>query len=226
MDVLKMGSGHRAAGINCQDAIGRYKDIVKIVCDGCSEGIHSEIGSTLFCKKFIEKYQMFFEMGKDIDVKSLIYVVMDELVESFGNTLNDIKNYLSFTTIIFEHKPNSDVSHVYYCGDGYIIEEKDGDIIFYKLDCGEYPMYLAYNYVPGEALKHYKDGCSIGIYEIDAHSRVGVASDGIRFIADRDDADTLKTEFKNILKSGKEIKMKLFFNRNDNIFLDDFSIVY
>lgn len=227
MNVLKMGNGHKINGINCQDATGQYKDILKVVCDGCSEGVHSEIGAKLFCKMLIEKYRRFYEMGKKyINVPELITTVMDELVNMIGKTPQDIKDYLSFTILVMEKIPDTVYSYVYHCGDGYILYDAGDGVQFKKLDCGEYPMYLAYNYIPGDMMKQYKDGVLISTYESESYKNVGVASDGIRFVVERDDGDPLKEEFKTILNSGKDMKMKLFFNRNENIFQDDFSIVY
>ena len=37
MNILKIGKNHIETGMNCQDAIGRYGEELKIVCDGCSE---------------------------------------------------------------------------------------------------------------------------------------------------------------------------------------------
>ena len=74
-------------------------------------------------------------------------------------------------------------------------------------------------------MAEYQDGVDISTIEFENVGNVGVASDGIRFVADLDDSDQLKQEFKDILLSGKDIKMKLFFNRNEKVFQDDFSIV-
>ena len=44
MFVNKMGAQHLDYGKNCQD-YGLEKDCLKVVCDGCSEGAHSEVGA-------------------------------------------------------------------------------------------------------------------------------------------------------------------------------------
>lgn len=226
MNVSKTGYLHSQIRMNCQDATGSFNNRIKVVCDGCSEGKHSEVGAKLFCKLFIDKYIKFASMKKKyISVPALMMTVMDELVTMVGNNPNDIKDYLSFTIIIVENFYNSNYHVAYCCGDGYIVTQKDEDSVgFEKLDCGEYPKYLSYNYINGDDMKSYSDGVTIDTYEFDDYLNVGVASDGIRFIVDSDDID-LKNEFVNIIKSGKDMKMRLFFNKNENKLKDDFSIV-
>jgi len=226
MNVLKMGFSHREGSINCQDATGMYDNYFKVVCDGCSEGKHSEIGAKLFCKMIVDKYANFMRKGKKyIDIPALMMTVMDELVQLIGDDPDDIKDYLSFTTLVVEKDRESNNAWVHYCGDGYIIVDKDESISFRKIDCGKYPKYLAYNYVNSSYMAEYQDGVDITTIEFEGVGNIGVASDGIRFVADLEDSNPLKQEFKDILLSDKDMKMKLFFNRNDKIFQDDFSIV-
>lgn len=228
MNVVKMGTAHKQVDMNCQDATASLGNRLRVVCDGCSEGKHSEVGAKLFCKVLINKYAYFLNKGKDqIDVVSLMMSTMDELVKLFGDDPQDIKDYLSFTTLVAEKNPEINGFYVYYCGDGYVIENRDGQSVsFQKLDCGEYPMYLAYNYISENSLKAYGTGVKIGILEFCNCYNIGVASDGIRFVADMEDENPLKKEFKEILLGGKDMKMKLFFNRNSAVFQDDFSIVF
>lgn len=228
MNVLKMGTGHNQKGINCQDATGILGNRLKVVCDGCSEGNHSEVGAKLFCKMLTRKYANFVNNGKkNIDVPALIMAVIDELASLFDYNPQDIKDYLSFTILVVEKMPESNDFYVYYCGDGYVLINKDGyGVVFQKLDCGEYPEYLSYNYISSDKLAKYGDGVKIHTLEFECYCNIGIASDGIRFVADLPEDDVLKNEFKKILFDNKEIQMKFFFNRNAKIFQDDFSIVF
>ena len=106
------------------------------------------------------------------------------------------------------------------------LRANDEGIHFEKLDCREYPKYLVYNFIDPSYLKQYKDGVGIDHHHFGDAKNVGVASDGIRFVVDRPDDDLLKKEFIDILKSGKEIQMKRFINRNPKVFQDDVSIVF
>lgn len=252
MNISKTGTLHKQLDINCQDATAEIRDesgtILKVVCDGCSEGKNSEVGAKLFCKVLANKYVKFLSRGKSIhyiDTAALIKIVMDELVELIGDKPQDIKDFLSFTILVvergsyFENETREEqISFnkanggeywytLYYCGDGYVIINKDNKISFKKIDCGDYPKYLAYNYISKDYISQYQNGVRIDSECFDNDCiNVGVASDGIRFVADLPDDNPLKKEFSDILLSQKDVKMKLFFNRNANMFQDDFSIVF
>ena len=226
MNILKMGYDHMIYGVNCQDSTVEYKNI-KMLCDGCSAGKHSEVGAKLFCKIFVDKYKKEVEeYGNDVCTYYLLNSSMEQLLNIVGDDLENVKNYASFT--IFNIIKNKDFYDIYFCGDGYIILIKDNNVEYIKIDCGEYPEYLVYNICKDrEQLKQYKDGVIVHnyMYNIDDYDAVGVASDGIRFIADRPDDDPLKIEFNNALLSGKDIKVKLFINKHKEVFKDDVSIL-
>lgn len=228
MKVVKIGSHHIKNNTNCQDAAGSVGNRFKIVCDGCSEGLHSEVGAKLFCKMVCQRYGYFISKGKtNIDVKGIMYSVMDELVRMIGDNPQDLKDYLSFTIIATEKFKDTNDYILYHCGDGYVVYfwEEYQSVNYRKIDCGEYPKYLVYNYVSGEYMKHYSDGVRIETVEIEDAPTVGVASDGIRFVADLPDDDPIKKEFNKIIFTQKDLRMRLFVNRHPEIFKDDFSIV-
>lgn len=212
MFINKIGMEHLESGMNCQD-YGFEGDRFSVVCDGCSEGKHSEVGAKIFC--YLKKER---DMTTDQSFASAIKL--------FGDYPSVLKDYMSFT--VLELKIWDDALWVItYCGDGYIIlQDHDGNITFEELSDGEYPKYYIYNYVPPEYLKHYKDGVSFSqkTYSKEKYAKIGIASDGLRYILQAD--EELKQEFINCLKSGKELKTKLFINRNHKIFKDDVTIVF
>ena len=61
MFINKMGFEHKEYGVNCQD-FGVETSKVKCVVDGCSEGLHSEIGSKLFCELLMEDFPGVFQI--------------------------------------------------------------------------------------------------------------------------------------------------------------------
>lgn len=211
MFINKIGMEHLESGMNCQD-YGFEGEWFSIVCDGCSEGKHSEVGAKLFCQLY-----------KDyVDAED----VFNELSGLFFQEVKQLKDFLCFT-ILRLCKDNKKYFEVSYCGDGYIIlQDHNGNITFEELSDGEYPKYYIYNYIPPEYLKHYKNGVSFSqkTYSKDEYVKVGIASDGLRYILQAD--EELKQEFIYCLKSGKELKTKLFINRNHNIFKDDVTIVF
>lgn len=211
MFINKVGYEHKESGINCQDygfeETGNY-----IVCDGCSEGKHSEVGAKIYC-------HLAGSCALDAEY------AFCKMIDLFGKNSSTLKNYLSFT--ILELSDTSDEWLIDYCGDGYIIlQDNDGNITFNELTDGEYPKYYVYNYIDKECLKHYKEGVEFGHVEYgkDQYRKAGIASDGLRFILQAD--EDLKKEFIECLKSGRETKVKLFINRNHKIFKDDITIVF
>lgn len=145
MFINKIGYDHLQYGMNCQD-YGLELDDFKLVCDGCSEGLHTEVGAKLFC--YMMKY--------NINISEAFY----KLAVMFGNTVDDMKNYLCFTTVYAYESIFSFI--LKYCGDGYVIlEDIDGNITFEELTDGEYPKYYIYNYIDKKHLKHYAEGISV-----------------------------------------------------------------
>lgn len=211
MFINKIGMEHLETGMNCQD-YGFEGDRVAVVCDGCSQGKHSEVGAKLYSYLWGE---MEF---------SHIYC-FQKMIGIFGKSKNVLKDYMSFTILHLIY--GSDESIVQYCGDGYIIlQDHDGSITFEELSDGEYPKYYIYNYIDPQYLKHYKDGVSFSqkTFSKEEYAKVGIASDGLRYILQAD--EELREDFINCLKSGKELKTKLFINRNHKIFKDDVTIVF
>lgn len=211
MFINKIGMEHVENGMNCQD-YGFTKDNVSMVCDGCSEGKHSEVGAKLYCYLIKDRLYM-------------LWNGFEKLVNFFGKEPKTLRDYLSFTILcLAEEKENYSLA---YCGDGHIIlQDHDGNITFEELSDGEYPKYYIYNYIDKEYLKHYKDGVEFSqkTYSKEEYQKVGIASDGLRYILQAD--EDLKNEFIECLKSGKEVKTKLFINRNHHIFKDDITIVF
>ncbi len=212
MFINKIGYDHISTGINCQDygfELPEYR--YKMLCDGCSEGLHSEVGAKAFCH--------LLKNGDDVSD------AFSSLVDMFGQTPEDIKNFLCFTCLfVCEEFDEFLVSN---CGDGFIIlEDFDGNITFKELSDGEYPKYYVYNYIDPKYLKHYTDGVEITTTQFSRkeYKRVGIASDGLRFILRAD--EELQKEFIECLKSDKPVKVKRFINKNQKIFKDDITIVF
>lgn len=210
MFINKIGYEHMESGRNCQD-FGVIREHSSYVCDGCSEGEHSEVGAKLFC----------YLMQKYNNEKT----AFSKLPSLFFSEPKALKDYLCFTILAATTATSS--FFVKYCGDGFIIlQDHSGNITFEELSDGEYPKYYVYNYIDKEHLKHYKDGVDFlhREYSKDDYAKVGIASDGLRFILQAD--DDLKQEFIECLQSGKELKTKLFINRNHKIFKDDITIIF
>ena len=175
MFINKIGKHHLDYGENCQD-FGKYEVITpekykglariykshKVVCDGCSEGKHSEVGAKLFVLRYKPDSIGGIEVALSQVLRAICAKDWYEALRDYPDirvvNLDDslIKDYCCFTILTVEEivGNSSDISSylnmfvVKYCGDGYIItQDYDDNIEFIKLDNGEYPKYLAYNYI-------------------------------------------------------------------------------
>lgn len=216
MLINKIGALHLEYGANCQDA-GRDLPGLKIVCDGCSEGLHSEVGAKLFALKF-PYYLKYW-----ISTNAVDHTFM-ELISFFHNDPDDKKHYLSFTTLIANEFATGFL--VSYCGDGYVIAQRvDGEIEFIRLDCGEYPKYYIYNFIPKNRLSKYREGVEVDTrwFYKSEYQRVGVASDGLRYALEDDEIRPLLIQY---LKEDKPVKIKRLINKYQHIFKDDITIAF
>lgn len=215
MVVNKIGQQHIDYGVNCQD-YGMEKNGVKLVCDGCSEGKHSEVGAKTFC-------HIMEHGGAECCAGELLDAEFRKMVEMFGQTPGTIRDFLCFTILMVLETEDEFV--VTYCGDGFIIEDfADGRFIIEELSDGEYPKYYAYNYVDKDSLKHYKDGVGFQsrVFPKSIYRNIGIASDGIRFA--RTDPE-IYAEFVDALRSGREARVKRFINKRQTVFKDDTTVV-
>lgn len=213
MLVTKIGQQHIDYGINCQDCAVEMNR-VKIVCDGCSEGKHSEVGAKTFCH--------LMEYGEWNSFQD----AFEKMVKMFGQTPATIRDFLCFTILIVAETEDEFI--LAYCGDGYILQEfVDGRFIVEELNDGEYPKYYAYNYVDPDSLKYYKDGVKLQcrIFPKSEYKNVGIASDGIRF-AVRNADDEIHSGFVDAVRSGKAAKLKRFINKHQSVFKDDTTVVF
>ena len=256
MFVNKIGKHHLEYGENCQD-YGKYEVITeekygkdysrlvkthKVVCDGCSEGKHSEVGVKLFVSKFNADTIGGMEIPLSQTIRFVCCKDYFKAVKGYPQInavdLDDsmIKDYCCFTILSVKEVKGvvtnieSDLNFfmVEYCGDGYIItQDYEDNIEFIRLDDGEYPKYLAYNFIRDKSrMKQYQDGVNVirKDFPMKNYKNVGVASDGIRFILEEE--GELKDKFIQLLRENKEVKMKRFININQDIFKDDVTISF
>ncbi len=229
MFVNKIGKQHIDFGVNCQDfgVISKDQPImsclhdnrlihsdIKVVCDGCSEGLHTEVGA----KSFIHLLHYY-----NYDAK----FTFEELNKIFGQSTKSLKDYMSFTILYAFEDDGINSFRVFNCGDGYIIGLTNmGEIEFIRLDDGEYPKYYVYNYIDPKYLKYYSEGVSFEEHQFsrEQYVKIGVASDGIRFVFDQD--ESFQNRFKKLLENDKEAAMKRFINMNKSVFRDDVTIAF
>ena len=207
MFICKIGYMHVEKGLNCQD-FGFESDKHKCIMDGCSEGLHSEVGAKLFAHLFS---------------KGLDPIECFEKLSGIFPDYEDIRDHMLFTVLFVSQTDEEYIVDI--CGDGYIIKQKHDDSIEYEKigDEGNAPEYFAYNYVSSDHLSKYKDGVEIKRHFLSKHEykAVGVASDGLEYILN----GPFKDEFEKHLIGRKEFAIRRLINREHKYFKDDISIV-
>lgn len=210
MLVNKIGRQHVVEGRNCQD-FGMVSEGRKLVCDGCSQGAHTEVGAKAFVHLLGKGYEVREAFGK--------------LTELFGQSAADVRDFLCFTILLVEEEEEG--FRVSFCGDGYVIlEDWEGRVTFRELSDGEYPRYFAYNYVERKYLNSYREGVEMEAWYLskEQYQRVGVATDGLRFLFRMEEA--VQREFEAALAADWEVKVKRLVNKYQKVFLDDVTIAW
>jgi len=192
--VNKTGLDHQQEWKNCQD-FGFINEKIKCVVDGCSEGLHSEIGAKLFCYLFEQTYS--------VDES------FQQLTALFP-TFEAMKNHLLFTILYVEE--TEETFEVYTAGDGIIIKEQhDGNIEYDILDQNNSPSYYAYNFIEKNYLKMYQEGVVLQqiSYSKEEYLNIGVATDGLSYLLN----SLHKDEFERLLRDKKYNRIKLLINK-------------
>lgn len=210
MFINKIGYQHLEMGMNNHD-FGFEQNNTKCVVDGCSEGLHSEVGAKLFC-------HLYKNNDKNINRTLDIFY---QLISMF-KSVEDIKNYLLFTILLLHER--QDIFQVQICGDGIIIKQKHDDTLEYEIkDFGGSPPYFSYNFIDPKYLTKYNTGVMFEVlsYWKTDYKAIGIASDGLQYILD----SPFKNEFEDLFIKRKEFSIKRLINREHKLFKDDITIV-
>jgi hypothetical protein len=214
--VNKIGYSHLTSGINCQDS-GCVTDKIKFVADGCGESTNSEVGAQLAA--------MYFKNGFFSSIHAFYNWLSITVMRGFS--LDTIKNYFLFTTILL--KETVDTFEVSYIGDGFIIGiTSDNKVDYINLEEPGPPPFGAYNFIDPERLSYHKDGVSIKLrsFSKKQYKAMGVSTDGLRFIYALETRE-LFDEFSALLiraSEGNALCLKLFINKHQSTFQDDITI--
>ena len=131
-----IGRSHILSGRNCQDSLktatielNNQTYIVGWISDGCSEGDHSEIGSTLTTQFLANQSILYLKRGIPLEVvplflfEDLLVFLRTNMASQHLTTPQDraqyVKDYLLFTLVGFLIGPKS--SQVLAYGDGLVI---------------------------------------------------------------------------------------------------------
>ncbi|MBT6690883.1 MAG: protein phosphatase [Chloroflexi bacterium] len=185
------GRDHTQVGKNNQDAFcfAAHDDVMAgVVCDGCSTGKHSEVGSKLIARLIVRQIitnKDKFQGGDDsisrlmqrIKNSALMYVQLlaDGMGMSFSQAINDYFLFTLVGTIIFPDK-----SIIFSLGDGVFAH--NGEVTTVGPFPGNAPPYLAYNLVTTDLATENPDLLDFNvhvIHETSLTSSILIGSDGI-----------------------------------------------
>lgn len=199
-------------------------DNIAVVLDGCGSGKHSEVGSS--------------RMGEAIRKKST--KLNEKNFESFANTTlneflmedtSDERFIAEFQFTIVACIETKEDFVVLRAGDGFIITvDKSNSVRYIQLDNninianGGAPEYIAYNMNPSPLRYNSNVYFNKMQFSKSEYSSVYVASDGFRFILDKNFPADEKAIIENALIQRDQNTIEMVLKRNQSKILDDISI--
>jgi serine/threonine protein phosphatase PrpC len=177
-----IGRSHMTRQANCQDSLALAQPesaIVGVVCDGCGEGQHSEVGSTLAAKYIVTQALQLLDDKCDLaEIPSILYMrILDYLEDLISlslpvNRLQFVQHHLLFT--IVGVILTNDGGTLFSSGDGLIaVDDKVNSI-----NQNNKPAYIAYhlireNVVSTSVIQH-----GFTVQKINDWQRIVIATDG------------------------------------------------
>lgn len=247
--LSKTGYDHLDMGVNRQDAafvtgdgrlafshaskaeqdsvLSHITNPIKFVLDGCGSTPHAEVGTALFAQYF-STYSANVNPDNFEEIADLVMRILSNDIIPSDRFRRD---NLSFTILACLETEEDFV--VKSCGDGFIIAiKRDGVLAITQLDDAitvdgaEYPNYLVYNHIDNREslLESHRQaiGFTTTIFPKTEYARVGVATDGFRFVTKLDHLES--SRWNEALLADKGRKLSMIVNRNYPYFHDDISI--
>jgi hypothetical protein len=225
-----MGSEHAAYGKNNQDFGIEISNCACIV-DGCSEGLHSEVGAKLFIKYFQERLMSRRDPSFPITEMGLITTFEDvwRVIIGYDKSVeplywDDVKNYLCFTIVLLQEFDG--YWDILIAGDGGIITQTHDKMEFLSINHSDTPPYLAYAYLP--QFQSLENRFQHFVFRKKEYEAIGIASDGLGYVIGTD----YEQEFKELLLHRKEFAIKRLINQLNQksahvngFFKDDITII-
>jgi hypothetical protein len=244
IEFSKMGSYHLKLSLNNQDFAYSFMN-VKGICDGCSGGKHSEVGSMLFGNLFEREVQSFIECIKRKNPVILSKYVQYCDKEKIASYIEHIKKgeipeeaFLGIVRNVFERMlwlydekkfvfdsycftilvcfEYENRFVVYACGDGYIIKESSEGITFDKLYDGKYPKYYIYNWGNPKYLKEYKECVEFKVFHYPKSEYINIGVASDGLQYFDDLYVPEQEKFKNHLHNGEQLQIEKLINRTNH----------
>lgn len=198
---VKAGHYHVRNGINCHDAavVSATPELaVGVLCDGCGEGLHSEVGAWSIANFAVNKIKELRTFGYGVeDILSVLFNSIIHFIDSniqlscSPPTSSDVAAYIKnyWLATIMGVIASKEHAIIFWCGDGTIVDDNEMTV----LNQNNAPKYLAHNclLLPGKhgvTSEHIPASFS---YQFQPHTaltpqpiRVMVASDGFTTICE------------------------------------------
>lgn len=217
-----IGRDHTARQGNCQDG---YALVVTddyaaaFICDGCSEGKHSEVGAKLGAQFLAEETTRLLNMGFCADgLPPLLYermvMYLDKIAEVSHprDRVGFIHSHLLFTIVGCIITPKNSI--VFTAGDGMIAVDDTVRCIDQK----NQPAYIAYHLIKEELPQEYQLADGFDVQPLpEAWQRVAIASDGF-------EPDLLPKAWNQTHPRGLQRKL-IYWSNQEQRFRDDATIV-
>lgn len=186
-----VGSEHQRRQVNNQDgyATGRMDDYLwGVVCDGCSAGLHNEVGAILLSRYLCREIPYLISSGSTVhEAPDQLFIAGLGYLRSLAShtamggiqeRLDFVKHHLQCTVIGFVMDEESCV--IFNAGDGVIVVNDKVE----RIDQGNLPLYMAYHLLHKDMLKGLDEPLPLKFttrtYAVPELNRFAVCSDGIQ----------------------------------------------
>ena len=217
-----IGRDHMIRQANCQDgyAVAQHNGhVIGMVCDGCGEGAHSEVGAKLASQYLVTQTVNLLNMNRSLND---ISVELHHSMISFLNYLvagmqpadrtTYIQHNLLFTIVGIVASENGGV--IFTAGDGLTLIDDN----IRAIDQHNTPAYIAYNLLDCDTLGDFEMPASFEVTRFDGQwEKLAVASDGF-------ETELLPEIWQMSHPRGLQRKMNVWSNQ-EHRFRDDATII-
>ncbi len=177
-----LGLDHQLKQRNCQDGYALHvlaDSVIGVVCDGCSEGEHSEVGAILGAQYVSAQAALLLAEKTPLnDLPPLLYARLIAYLEHLtvlstpSNRVGFVRDYLLFTVLILIITEEGAL--MLSAGDGLIVIDEQIECI----DQNNAPSYAAYQLVPDYLPTSFRMPEGFRIHPIGDWQRLAIGTDG------------------------------------------------
>jgi hypothetical protein len=177
-----LGLDHQLKQRNCQDSYALHESsdaIIGVVCDGCSEGMRSEVGASLGAHYLaVQAAQLLEQKTSLADLPDVLYRRLIDYLEHLTelsmppNRVGFVRDHLLFTVLMLIITKEGAV--VLSAGDGLILMDEQIECI----DQNNMPFYIAYHLLPDALPPSFQMPQGFQVRTVTQWQHLAIASDG------------------------------------------------